>query len=255
MVPSLKINRTQKESLYGYQMKAIPHPDFLLAGKIAARAISDAAKEVRPGAKVLRVCTVAEKKILEYGATGHAFPCNVSINEEAAHYSSPHGDTKVFPDKGLVKVDIGAHVNGYLSDTAITVDLDGSYEKYIAAAKEALEAAIQTIQPGVKLGDVGAAIERVIKGYGLRPIHQLSGHQLKRNLLHAGKSVPNIGLRLTETMNAGEMFAVEPFATDGNGTIRNGREACIWIGLPCRYGMLLDRSLGPSPGLPGGCTP
>ncbi|MHA2083732.1 MAG: type II methionyl aminopeptidase [Candidatus Thorarchaeota archaeon] len=204
-----------------------PHPDFMKAGKAAARALSEVLREVKPGAKVLRICTLAEKKILESGA-GLAFPCNVSINEEAAHYTSPYGDKRVFPDKGLVKVDVGAQVNGYLSDTAATIDLDGSYEKFVVSAKEALEAAIETIRPNVRLGEVGTAIERTIHKHGLKPIHQLSGHQLKQWNLHAGKNVPNIGMKMTAKMKLGEMFAVEPFSTNGNGTVASGPKAFIF---------------------------
>jgi methionyl aminopeptidase len=209
-------------------MATKPHPDFMKAGKIAARVLSVVGSEVKPRVKVLRICQLAEKKILEFGATGIAFPCNVSINNEAAHYTSPHGDTKEFPDKGLVKIDIGAHVNGHISDTAITVDLDGSYEKYMEAARSALDAAIEVVVPGVSLGEVGRAIERTIKGFGLKPVHQLTGHQLKPWNLHAGKNVPNIGMKLTGKMRLGETFAIEPFATNGNGTIKSGPNAYIF---------------------------
>ena len=150
-------------------MTVSPHPDFIRSGQIAARILRDVAKEVRPGVKVLRVCTLAERKIVELGAKP-AFPCNVSINNEAAHYTSPHGDIRVFPDSGLVKVDLGANVNGHLSDTATTVDLDGSYEKFIVAARKALDAAIEIVRPGTRLGEIGAAIEQAIKSEGLRPV-------------------------------------------------------------------------------------
>ena len=209
-------------------MTVKPHPDFMKAGKIAGKVLGFIEGEVKPGVKVLKICKLAEEKIMELGASGIAFPCNVSINNEAAHYTSPYGDTKVFPNKGLVKIDIGAHVNGYISDTAITVDLDGSYEKYIAAAKEALEAAIETVQPNVRLGEVGQSIERTIKKHGLKPIHQLSGHQLKPWNLHAGKNVPNVGMKISSTMNLGESYAIEPFATDGNGTIKSGQYSYIF---------------------------
>jgi methionyl aminopeptidase len=205
-----------------------PHPDFMKAGKIAAKVLSLVEDEVKPRVKVLKICNLAEEKIMEFGASGIAFPCNISINNEAAHYTSPYADSKVFPDKGLVKIDIGAHVNGYISDTAITVDLDGSYEKFISAAKDALEAAIETVRPGAKLGDVGKSIERTIKGYGLKPIHQLSGHQLKPWNLHAGKNVPNVGMKISSAMNLGETYAIEPFATDGNGTIKSGQYSYIF---------------------------
>ena len=209
-------------------METKPHPDFMRAGSIAARVLSFIEDEVRPGVKVLKICQLAEKKILEFGASGIAFPTNISIDNEAAHYTSPHEDAKVFPDKGLVKIDIGAHVNGHISDTAITVDLDGSFENYIGAARDALDAAIEVVVPDISLGDVGKEIERAIKGYGLKPVHQLTGHQLKPWNLHAGKNVPNIGMKLTGKMRLGETFAIEPFATNGNGTIKSGSEAYIF---------------------------
>ncbi|MHA2027501.1 MAG: type II methionyl aminopeptidase [Candidatus Thorarchaeota archaeon] len=209
-------------------MEDKPHPDFMKSGEIAARVLSLVGSEVKPGVKILKICQLAENKILEFGATGIAFPCNISINNEAAHYTSPHGDTKQFPEKGLVKIDIGAHVNGHISDTAITVDLDGSYEKYVEAARNALDAAIDAIIPDISLGDVGREIERTIKGYGLKPVHQLTGHQLKPWNLHAGKNVPNIGMKLTGKMRLGETFAIEPFATNGNGTIKSGPRAYIF---------------------------
>lgn len=209
-------------------MSVKPHPDFMKAGKIAGKVLSLIEGEVRPGVKLLKICSLAEEKILEFGATGIAFPCNISINSEAAHYTSPHGDTKVFPNKGLVKVDIGAHVNGYISDTAITVDLDGSYEKYVSAAREALEAAIETVRPNVRVGEVGKSIEQTIKKHGLKPVHQLSGHQLKPWTLHAGKNVPNVGMKISSAMGLGETFAIEPFATNGNGAIKSGQHSYIF---------------------------
>ena len=208
-------------------MNTKPHPNFLKAGAIAARVLTEVAPKVKSGVKVITICNLAERKIVEYGGKP-AFPCNVSINEEAAHYSSPHDDLRVFPDQGLVKVDIGAHVNGHLSDTAMTVDLDGSYEQFVAAAEEALNAAIEVIRPGIRLGEVGSVIENTIKQYGLKPVHQLSGHQMKQWTLHAGKNVPNVRTHVSAKMNVGETYAVEPFSTDGNGTIRGSREAFIF---------------------------
>ncbi|NHI83165.1 MAG: type II methionyl aminopeptidase [Candidatus Thorarchaeota archaeon] len=211
-------------------MVTAPHPDFVEAGRIAAKVIEEVAREVRPRVKVLRICALAERRILEYVGKrgGIAFPCNVSINEEAAHYTSPRGDTKMFPEQGLVKIDIGAHVNGHISDTAVTVDLDGTFEKFVAAAKSSLDAAIDVVRPGIQVGEVGAEIEKTIKRHGLKPVHQLSGHQLKPWILHAGKNVPNVRIRRSAEMKVGETYAIEPFATNGNGTIRSGENAFIF---------------------------
>jgi methionyl aminopeptidase len=211
-------------------MSVDPHPDFMKAGRIAGRVLSEVVEKVKPGEKILTICTLAEKKILDYGgkSAGIAFPCNVSLNQQAAHYTSPYGDTSVLPERGLVKVDLGVHINGHISDTAVTVDLDGSLGRFVSATEEALDAAIAAIRPGISLGDVGAIIERTIRRHGLRPVHQLSGHQLKPWVLHAGKSVPNVGVRQSERIEAGETYAVEPFATDGDGTVRNTEEAFIY---------------------------
>lgn len=204
-----------------------PHPDFIKAGRIAARVMHKVIQHVKPGESVLKICELVEKQIIAYGGRP-AFPCNISLNQEAAHYTSPYGDKRVFPETGLVKVDIGAHVNGHLSDTAYTVDLDGSYHNYIIAARDALNAAIDVVKPGVKLGKIGSIIERVIKDHDLVPIHQLSGHQMKPWSLHAGKNVPNIGSKFTSRMKMGETYAIEPFATDGNGTIKAAPEVYIY---------------------------
>ncbi|MGD2072176.1 MAG: type II methionyl aminopeptidase, partial [Candidatus Thorarchaeota archaeon] len=150
-----------------------------------------------------------------------AFPCNVCINEFAAHYSSPIDDKRKIPDSGLVKVDIGVHVNGYIADTAMTIDLDGALDGFIAATDDALEEAIEMIRPGVKLGDVGRKIERIIKAYGLKPIKDLTGHQLKRYRLHGGKKVPNVKRRSEKTVEVGEYYAVEPYASQSGSIMKS----------------------------------
>jgi methionyl aminopeptidase len=208
-------------------MTTKPHPDSLEAGRIAARVLDETVDIVTPGKQVIEICEFAESRICESGAYP-AFPCNVSINSEAAHYSSPYGDTRTIPEDGLVKVDLGAHINGHISDTARTVDLVGSFGHYIAAVEDALQAAIDVICPGIKTGQVGAAIEEAIRSYDLQPVYQLSGHELKPWMLHAGRNVPNIGSKMGSTIKAGDTFAIEPFATDGDGSITSDRRMYIF---------------------------
>ncbi|TFF86709.1 type II methionyl aminopeptidase [Candidatus Thorarchaeota archaeon] len=213
-------------------MSTRPHPDLLESGKIASRVRDEIARQAKPGVSVLKLCQMAESKIVEYGATGPAFPCNISIDEEAAHYTSPRGDSRILPERGLVKIDLGAHVNGHLSDTAVTVDMDGSYSDFVNAAQSALNAAIDLVRPDVELGAIGAAIERSIKRTGLNPVYQLSGHQMEPWILHAGKSVPNIETTGTERMERGEVYAIEPFSTNGPGSIRAGQATYIFSNVP-----------------------
>ncbi|MBN2229777.1 MAG: type II methionyl aminopeptidase [Candidatus Thorarchaeota archaeon] len=198
----------------------VPNPDplALKSGEIAARVLEDISHMIEPKARILKICATAENKIREYGGIP-AFPCNVSINHIAAHSTSPRGDRSEIPEFGLVKLDVGVHVDGYITDTALTVDIDGTLDGFVAATEDALEEAISMIKPGVALGDIGATIEKVIKAYGLRPISNLTGHSIKRHRLHAGKQVPNIKKRGTPVVEVGEYYAIEPFATSGIGTV------------------------------------
>ena len=195
-----------------------PNPSAIKSGKIAARVLSEIRKEIEPGTKIIKICALAESKIKEYGGSP-AFPLNVSINHIAAHSTSPRGDKSEIPEFGLVKLDVGVVVEGYITDTASTVDIDGTLEGFVASTDDALVDAIELMQPGTNLGEVGKQIEQVIKAYGLRPIKNLSGHNLKRNRLHAGKIVPNVKTKTTDTVEIGEYYAIEPFATSGAGSV------------------------------------
>jgi methionyl aminopeptidase len=197
---------------------ASPNQSSIKAGKIAAKVLKEISEMIEPEAKIIKICSTAEKKIREYGGIP-AFPFNVSINHIAAHSTSPKGDKSEIPEFGLVKLDVGVHVDGYIADTALTVDIDGTLEGFVAATDDALSEAIASITPGIALGEIGATIERVIKDYGLRPISNLFGHNLKRYNLHAGKQVPNTKKRGTPSVEIGEYYAIEPFATSGAGTV------------------------------------
>ncbi len=205
-------------SAQGDTLDAGPHSSAITSGKIAARVLSEITAEIEPGRRIIKICALAESKIKEYGGTP-AFPLNVSINHIAAHSTSPRDDKSEIPEFGLVKLDVGVHVDGYITDTARTIDIDGTLEGFISATDDALTEAITLMQPGTALGDVGDAIEKVIKEYGLRPIKNLSGHNLKRYQLHAGKLVPNVRKRGIGNVEAGEYYAIEPFATTGTGTV------------------------------------
>lgn len=199
-------------------MVASPNPAAIKSGKIAARILKEISEIIEPKIRIIKICSTAEKKIREYGGIP-AFPFNVSINHIAAHSTSPKGDKSEIPEFGLVKLDCGVHVDGYIADTALTVDIDGTLEGFVSATEDALSEAIASITPGIALGNIGATIESVIKEYGLRPISNLSGHNLKRYNLHAGKQVPNVKKRGTPIVEIGEYYAIEPFATSGIGTV------------------------------------
>ena len=201
-----------------------------LAGRIAAEARDFGASLVRPGASAREICEEVESLIVKRGAAP-AFPCNFSINDVAAHYTPGISDDVRVPDKAIVKVDVGASVDGYLADTAVSVVVGSSeLTAVMESAREALEAAASVISPNVRVFDIGRAIERAITSRGYRPIRNLTGHTMSRYVLHAGESIPNYGDRSTfyRRLRPPVLVAIEPFSTPGRGLVVDGPNAYIY---------------------------
>jgi len=184
---------------------------------------------VRENMPIIKVCEKAEELIKKKGAKP-AFPCNVSINEIAAHYTSPPGDKRTIPENSLVKVDIGAHVDGYVTDTAVTVCFNHELRDMVETAEQALKKAIETIQPNMSTSKIGAVIEQAIKSRGYKPVSNLTGHQVGRYLVHAGSSLPNVAHISITKVRLGEAYAVEPFVTVQNavGKVEESSEVTIF---------------------------
>ena len=202
---------------------------YFKAGKIAAKVREQIKTEVKPGVKVIDICERVEYLIrLEGGSI--AFPCNVDINQVAAHYVSPIGDTTKIQQGQLVKVDLGVHVDGYIADTAITICFDPALIQMVKAAEEALAIAIKTVKVGVRASDVGATIEHTIKNRGFKPIRNLTGHKMSRFIVHAGRSIPNVAGFDLHRLEEGEIYAIEPFTVLSNavGEVRDGASSNIY---------------------------
>lgn len=200
------------------------------AGSIAADARDHGVSLLKPGVRLIDVATDIETRIKHNGA-GLAFPVNIAINTLAAHYSPRHDDPLVFKKGDVVKLDVGAHIDGYIADTAITVEIDAhSYEKMRTASSEALEKAIEVLKAGVPLSEIGAAVQKTITTYGYKPIDNLMGHGLDRYELHSGLSVPNVkSLGTNMKPKEGDVLAIEPFATDGAGHVISGGGSNIYL--------------------------
>jgi methionyl aminopeptidase len=200
-----------------------------LSGRILRETREELKSFVREKMPIIEVCEKAEKLIREKGGKP-AFPCNVSINEIAAHYTSPLNDKKTIPKNSLVKVDIGAHVDGYVTDTAVTICFNQEYRDLVNAAEQALKTAIDAIRPGMPTSTLGALIEKTIKSRGFKPISNLTGHQVGRYLVHAGTSLPNIAHVSLSKLRLGETYAIEPFVTFPNaaGKVENSEEVNIF---------------------------
>ncbi|MEF8780216.1 MAG: type II methionyl aminopeptidase [Haloferacaceae archaeon] len=189
------------------------------AGEILVETMNEAREMIEPGASHLEVAEYAEDAIREAGA-GLAFPVNISVDEEASHATPGRDDEATFGEE-MVCLDVGVHVDGYIADAAVTVDHTGN-DELVEAAEGALEAAIDEAGPGVPVGDVGRAIEQVIRGYGYTPVLNLSGHGVERYDAHTGPNVPNRGVDRSVELEPGDVVAIEPFATDGRGKVGEG---------------------------------
>jgi methionyl aminopeptidase len=209
------------------------------SGKIVSKIRKMAVEHVEADMKILDLIEFVEGNIIEMGGKP-AFPCNVSINEITAHYTSPPGDESTIKKGDLVKIDLGAQVDGYIADSAISVlvGADDSnviedseqdlYLKMIETAHEALESAICTIKDGIEIGKVGSAIEETINNRGLNSVSNLTGHSMDRWILHSGLSVPNVKEENKHKIQEGDVLAIEPFVTNGVGRVGDMNETYIF---------------------------
>lgn len=237
MSENLKINNNTKDSKNNKNNKNhknnISNDDpnkiekLTNAGKIHTKVMEEALKLIKPGEKLYNVAEYVENRIRELGGQV-AFPCNISINEVAAHYTPYYGDKKVFSEGDLVKLDIGVHIDGYIADGALTIDLSNSYNDLKKASEYALNQAINEIIPPMNVGEIGAIIQEAIEGYGYKPISNLSGHVMEKYVLHSGISIPNVKENSKDFIDVGDVVAIEPFATDGFGQVVDGVKRYIF---------------------------
>ena len=195
------------------------------AGEILAQVRQEAADRVEVGARHLDVAEYAEDRIRELGGQP-AFPVNISVDHEAAHATPEVDDDTEFGEE-MVNLDLGVHIDGWLADTAITVDLSGNPD-LAEASEEALDAALELVEPGVETGDIGAEIESVIDGYGFNPVVNLTGHGLDQYQQHVPPNIPNRAVSQGVELEVGDVVAIEPFATDGTGKVTEGNSEQIF---------------------------
>jgi methionyl aminopeptidase len=196
------------------------------AGKIASQVKVFAKSIIKKDILLLEIAEKIENKIIELRGKP-AFPVNLSINEIAAHYTPTYDDkTTAY---GLLKIDLGVHVNGWVADTSFSIDLENSEKnkKLIEASKKALENAEKIINSEITLSEIGKEISKTINSYGFNPIVNLTGHSIEQYNLHSGLSISNIDNKSNIKLGEG-LFAIEPFATDGKGKIYDGKTSGIY---------------------------
>ena len=197
------------------------------AGRVSKEAKERGMELVADGVLLLDVAEEIEGLMRKRGLRP-AFPTCISIDNIAAHYSPTHDDTLRFRRGNVVKLDLGAQRDGWVADTAVTVEVGTrNWSRLIQASELALQTAIEAVRPGVETRLLGEGIRRAIESNGYKPIRNLTGHTIERYVLHAGKSVPNIP-HGHDVLEEGEVVAIEPFSSSGAGEVDGTRTGNIY---------------------------
>jgi len=198
------------------------------AGKLARDALHFGRNLIEAEKSMLNVTEKIESFVKKHGGE-LAFPTNLAVNNVGAHWTPSSKSSEIFCKGDVVKLDVGVHIDGYIGDNALTLEIGTkNYTKMIEASREALNAAINVAVAGVNVGIIGHAVQDTIEKYGYRPIANLTGHRIKRYNLHSGVSIPSIRERGGPTLNNGDIVAIEPFVTDGAGRVGGKRNSNIY---------------------------
>ncbi|MEI6864425.1 MAG: type I methionyl aminopeptidase [Candidatus Adlerbacteria bacterium] len=204
-----------------------------MSGKILSDVLKELIPLVQVGVTTAELDLAAEKGIREQGGvpaflnykpSGASFPypaalC-VTINDEVAHgIPSEH---RVIADGDIVSLDLGVSYNGYVTDAALACIVgegDADAQRLLAAAREALDAAVATLKAGARTGDAGAAVEVVAKKYNVAIVEDLGGHGVGKSV-HEKPYIANVGKKGTgDVLPLGSVLALEPHLTLGKGGI------------------------------------
>ncbi len=199
------------------------------AGEILVRCLHMLAAKARPGVTTAELDTAAEKLIRSQGAEPafkgyRGFPGSIcaSPNSMVVHgipgsYELKRGD--------VLTVDIGVIKDGWVADAAMTLPIgavDEGARKLLDVTKGALFAGVEQMQPGNRLGDVSAAIQRAVEIEGLSIIRTLVGHGIGREM-HEEPQVPNFGTAgKGPLLEEGTVLAIEPMVNAGGALVRMG---------------------------------
>jgi methionyl aminopeptidase len=194
------------------------------AGTVVAEMHEVCIRAAKPGASTLDVDAAARDVIDKRGARSnflnyHGFPAVVctSPNDVIVH-GIPSADV-VLEDGDILSIDCGAIIEGWHADAAVTVpvgEIDEESKRLIEVTRASLEAAIDQVVEGHRLGDIGAAVEGIAEGAGFAVVREYVGHGIG-TAMHEEPQVPNYGpagrgLKLKE----GHVLAIEPMVNAGS---------------------------------------
>ena len=191
---------------------------LIRAGRVVAEARRAMVAAVAPGTTTGELDAVGREVFRRHGARSaprvtYRFPGStcISVNDEAAH--GIPSLTRQLRDGDLVNLDVSAELNGYFSDTGISVavgEVSPVASRLLEATREAQNDAMNAAQPGARLRDLGRAVQKRARRHGFRVIKNLNGHGIGRGL-HEAPSVPSIDNGQKMVLREGLVLAIEPF--------------------------------------------
>ncbi|WP_439583117.1 type I methionyl aminopeptidase [Dyadobacter bucti] len=201
------------------------------SAQVLGKAHAEVAQWVKPGVATRKLDTIAEDYIRDFGGTPsfkgfNNFPASlcISVNEVVVH-GFPSG--YVLKEGDIVSIDCGVKLNGFHSDSAYTYpvgEVAGDVMKLLIATKKSLYKGIEQAVDGLRMGDIGHAIQSFVEDRGYTVVRELVGHGLGRSL-HESPEVPNYGkrgkgIRLKEGM----VLAIEPMINLGVKSVIQERD-------------------------------
>ncbi|EXL61041.1 methionyl aminopeptidase [Fusarium oxysporum f. sp. radicis-lycopersici 26381] len=236
--------RTTAKELRFMGHRQLEDPEFLndyrKAAEVHRQVRQWTQQNVKPGDKLIDIANGIEDGVrallgnqgIEPGdnlKAGMGFPTGLCLNHETAHYTpNPGQKDVVLKYEDVMKVDFGVQINGWIVDSAFTMSFDPTYDNLLNAVKDATNSGIKASGIDVRICDVSAAIQEAMesyeveingKTYPVKPVRNISAHNIKHYQIHGGKSIPFIKNSDQTKMEEGEVFAIETFGTTGTGRL------------------------------------
>ncbi|MCA9308983.1 type I methionyl aminopeptidase [Candidatus Saccharibacteria bacterium] len=201
--------------------------DITVSGRMLATVLDELEKYVEPGISTKELAMIAASELKKLGGKPAflgfgGFPDVICISRNAqVVHGLPNDD--VVEDGDLLSLDFGVDYNGMKTDAARTLIVggkgSGEKRKLLKGTKEALDAGINTLHDGVRVGDIGAAVEKVMVRYGFGIVRDLVGHGVGHEV-HEDPQIPNYGIAGTgEALKAGMTICIEPMSTLGGDDV------------------------------------
>jgi len=214
---------------------------YKAAAEVAHRAMEEVKKLCKAGARIVDLCKAGDafitaecKKAFPKNKIerGIAFPTCVSVNNIAGHFSPLKDDKTVLAKNDVVKIDLGAHIDGFIALVARTVvvdpegDVTGKAADVITAAQVAMNAVIHMLQVGKSNEEISEVIKRVAEAYHVNPLEGVLSHQMNRFVIDGEKVImnkPMVDQRVEKcTVEANDVWCIDIVMSTGEGVAREG---------------------------------